>query len=149
MEKPVTPHITVADQPMESELPMLKQEGFTGVINLRNPGEPDQPMDPDEEGQRVRALGMDYLHLGVGSAPLTDTLVSQFEEFLKKHAQGKVLVHCRKGSRAANMVLLHLALAQGWKPGELETRGKAMGLEVERAPLTLVENYLRAHQAAS
>jgi uncharacterized protein (TIGR01244 family) len=149
MEKHVTPRITVADQPTEAELPVLKQEGFTGVVNLRNPGEPDQPMDPEDEGQRIRALGMDYLHLGVSSVPLTEGLVAQLQGFLDQHAKGKVLVHCRKGSRAANMVLLHFALAEGWKPSELEAKGKAMGLEVERGPLTLVENYLRAQQPAS
>ena len=56
-ERPVTATITVGDQPTEADLERLKQEGYVGVINLRNDGEPDQPFSTTEEGNKVRALG--------------------------------------------------------------------------------------------
>ena len=43
VKKPVTPAITVGDQPTEADLSALKAEGYVGVINLRNAGEPEQP----------------------------------------------------------------------------------------------------------
>jgi uncharacterized protein (TIGR01244 family) len=139
-----TPGITVADQPTEDDLRGLTAEGYTGVVNLRNDGEPEQPSSTAEEGEQVRALGMDYLHYGVGSAPLTEDGVTSVSDFLTRHAagQGKVLVHCRKGGRAAAMVLLHEAAARNWGADEALARGRELGLEVEGGLKTLVENYL-------
>ena len=71
VKRSITPSITIGDQPTEADLDQLKQEGYTGVVNLRNDGEPEQPMSTDDEGNKVRALGMDYLHSGVGAMPLT------------------------------------------------------------------------------
>jgi uncharacterized protein (TIGR01244 family) len=146
VKRPITPGITIADQPTEADLRALKDEGYVGVINLRNDGEPEQPLGTAAEGQAAKALGLDYLHYGVGGAPLSESGVASVCEFLDRHAgSGKVLVHCRKGSRAAALVLLHQAKAQGWAPGEALARGKTMGLDVEGGLRTLVENYLKEH----
>ena len=149
VKRPITSGITLGDQPTEADLKALKGEGYVGVVNLRNDGEPEQPLGTAAEGEKVRSLGMDYLHYGVGSAPLSESGVSAVTEFLDRHAgSGKVLVHCRKGGRAAALVLLHQAKEKGWAPGEAIAKGKAMGLEVEGGLRTLVENYLKEHPAA-
>jgi uncharacterized protein (TIGR01244 family) len=140
-----TPGITVADQPTEEDLRGLKAEGYNGVVNLRNDGEPEQPLSTSEEGERVRALGMEYLHYGVGGAPLSEAGVGSVSDFLTRHAtaSGKVLVHCRKGSRAAALVLLHLAKGRNWGADEALTKGRELGLDLDGGLRTLVENYLR------
>jgi uncharacterized protein (TIGR01244 family) len=142
VKRAVTPHITLGDQPSERDLEELKQEGYAGVINLRNDGEPDQPMSTQAEGAKVRALGLDYLHYGVGKAPLSAEGVGAVSDFLDRHAAGKVLVHCRKGARAAALVLLHEAKVQGWRPAEALAKGQALGIEVDPALRALVEQYL-------
>ena len=139
----ITRTIMVADQPGDADLVALKKEGYKGIINLRNDGEPEQPLDIAAEGERVRALGMEYLHYGVGSAPLSADGVASVCDFLDRHASERVLVHCRKGGRAKALVLLHQARAQKWTADEVITRGAAMGLEVEGGLKMLVENYLR------
>jgi uncharacterized protein (TIGR01244 family) len=144
VKRPITPEITIADQPTEADLAALREEGYGGVVNLRNDGEPDQPLGTVTEGEQVRALGLDYLHYGVGGAPLTEPGVDSVCTFLERHAATKVLVHCRKGSRAAALVLLYLAQRQGWDPDEALEKGRAMGLEVEGGLRILVENYLHA-----
>src|SRR5437763_16385501 len=93
----VTAAVTVGDQPSAEDLKALKAEGFVGVVNLRNEGEPEQPMGPSAEREAVESLGLDYCHYGVGSAPLTEPGVSEVLRFLADHAQGKTPVHCRKG----------------------------------------------------
>lgn len=144
VKKPITSGITIADQPTEADLTACKREGYTGVVNLRNDGEPEQPIDTEAEGQVVRAEGMDYLHYGVGSTPLTDPGVAEVCEFIERHSSGdqKVLVHCRKGGRAAALVLIQQAKANGWPAAEAIEQGKAMGLQVEGGLRNLVENYL-------
>jgi uncharacterized protein (TIGR01244 family) len=148
-KRTITPTITVGDQPTEADLKVLKDEGYVGVVNLRNDGEPEQPLSTAAEGAFVRALGLEYLHYGVGGAPLSESGVKSVCDFLDYHAQGKVLVHCRKGGRAAALVLLHEALARHWKPEEVLEKSKALGFEVEGGLRTLVENYLRDHPSGA
>jgi uncharacterized protein (TIGR01244 family) len=141
----VTPAIAIGDQPSEADLAELKKQGFSGVVNLRNDGEPDQPLNPSQEGEKARAAGLDYLHYGVGAAPLSESGVTSVCEFIEQHAQGanKVLVHCRRGPRAVALVLLQQARANKWTASEVVAKGKAMGLEVDGGLKMLVENYVR------
>jgi uncharacterized protein (TIGR01244 family) len=148
VQREVSPQITVADQPTEADLEALKQAGYVGVINLRHDGEPDQPLSTAAEGEKVRTLGMDYLHQSVGGGPLGEPTVEAVCGFLDERGrgQGKVLVHCRKGSRAAALVLIHRAIRERWSPTEAIAKGRALGLEVDGNLRTMVENYLHDHQ---
>ncbi len=146
VKRPITPGITIGDQPTEVDLAALKDEGYVGVVNLRNDGEPEQPLGTAAEGEKVRGLGLDYLHYGVGSAPLSESGVASVCDFLDRHAgAGKVMVHCRKAGRAAALVLLYQAKVHNWPPEQAMAQGKAMGLEVDGGLRTLVETYLKAH----
>lgn len=143
----ITPNLAIGDQPAEADLGELKRDGYVGVVNLRNDGEPEQPLSTAAEGDRVRALGMDYLHYGVGGGPLAEPGVGAVCDFLDRHAEDKVLVHCRKGSRAAALVLLHRARAEGWPTAEVLARGERMGLKVEGGLRQMVEAYLAVRDA--
>jgi uncharacterized protein (TIGR01244 family) len=147
VERPITAAITVGDQPSEADLERLKREGYVGVVNLRQPGEPEQPLSPTGEGAKVEGIGMEYLHYGVGGAPLSEPGVTAVSDFVDRLAEGggKVLVHCRRGPRAFALVLLQQARANNWKPEEAIARGKAMGLEVDGGLRMLVETYLQQH----
>jgi uncharacterized protein (TIGR01244 family) len=145
----ITDRITIAGQPSEAELGELLGDGYVGVVNLRNDGEPEQPLGTSAEGEIVRKLGLDYLHEGVGGRPLMPETVRAVCGFLDTHSDGKVLVHCRKGSRAAALVLIREALAAGWKPDEAIARGAAMGLQVEGGLRMIVEQYLAEHAPKS
>ncbi len=146
-EKPITGAITIGDQPTEQDLARLKAEGYAGVVNLRNAGEPEQPLSPTEEAGKVQSMGMEYLHYGVGGAPLSEQGVAAVCDFVDRHTQGgqKVMVHCRKGGRAAALVLIQQARANHWKPEEAIAKGRAMGLDVDGGLRTLVETYLQQH----
>jgi uncharacterized protein (TIGR01244 family) len=145
IKKPVTPAITIGDQPSEEDLMALAAEGYRGVINLRNDRELEQPLGTMAEGELVRSLGLDYLHYSVGSWPLSNGGVTAVFEFLDHHAAGKTLVHCRRGGRAQALVLLHQARTRGWRPDEVFTRGAAMGLALDVALKSLVEAYLNGN----
>ena len=146
-QRAITPAIVIADQPTEADLASLKAAGFVGVVNLRNDGEPEQPLSTSVEGEKANALGLDYIHMGVGSSPLLEMDVDSVCRFLDEHTkEGKVLVHCRKGGRAAAVVLLYEALSQGWSRSEAATKGRAMGLEVDGNLRTMVETYLDDHR---
>ncbi len=143
-ERAITGEITIGDQPSEADLSRLKAEGYTGIVNLRNDGEPEQPLGVAAEGEKVKALGMGYLHMGVGGSPLAKSSVDSVCDFID--AQGKVLVHCRKGGRAAAVVLIHQARANGWGAAEAAAKGRGLGLEVDGGLRSIVENYLDDHR---
>ena len=88
---------------------------------------------------------MDYLHYGVGSAPLTVQGVTAVCDFIDQHSQGreKVLVHCRRGPRAIALLLLQQARAQKWTNAEVFAKGKAMGLEVDGGLKMMVDHFLQ------
>ncbi len=144
VKKAITPAITIGDQPTEADLGALKREGYVGVINLRNDGEPEQPISTTEEGEKAEALGLDYLHYGVGAAPLTEAGVSAVCAFLEKHNAAKTLVHCRKGGRAAALVLIYKAMTENWSANEAVANGNALGLGVDGGLKQLVESYLHS-----
>ncbi len=144
--KRVTQEILIGDQPSESDLAQLKAAGVVAVVNLRNEGEPEQPLSPSEEGEVARRIGLEYLHHGVGGAPLTSEGVQSVCEFLCKHTEGskQVLVHCRRGGRAVALVLLHLARTHGWTADEVAHKGREHGLEVDGGLRQMVEGFLRS-----
>ena len=143
-ERAITSQITIGDQPTEADLTRLKAEGYSGVVNLRNDGEPEQPLSTSAEGDKVRALGMSYIHMGVGGSPLAQAGVKSVCDFID--ANGKVMVHCRKGGRAAAIVLIHQARANNWSAAEAAARGRGLGLEVDGGLRSIVENYLDDHR---
>jgi len=143
--RPITDRITIADQPEAGDLAAFQRDGFVGVVNLRNDGEPEQPLSVAEEGEAVRGLNMAYHHLGVGAEPLSDPGVAECCDFIDgRLAEGRVLVHCRKGGRAAAIVLIQQARANGWTPDEAIAKGQELGIQLDGALKAKVEDYLRS-----
>lgn len=146
--KSITPTVAIAGQPTEADLQGLKDRGYAGVANLRNEGEPDQPLGPAAEAEVARRLGLDYVHYGVSNQPLSREGVAAVCDFLDRHEGEPVLVHCRSAGRAAALVLLHQAKKRGWKANEAIANGRAMGLDVKGGLQMLVEQYLNANPRA-
>lgn len=145
----VTDQIVIADQPNETELAALKRDGFVGIVNLRHDGEPEQDLSTTAEGEIVGQLGMGYLHYGVGGMPLSEPGVKAVCAFINRHAEtGKVLVHCRKGGRAAALVAIHQALLHGWKAEDVAANSERLGLKLEGNLRLIVESYLAGRPKA-
>lgn len=140
--KTIRPNLEIADQPTAEELSSLKEEGFTAVINLRRAGEAGQTIDPTAEGELARQAGLDYLSVPVGGEPLGATQVETVCDLLQNHADGKVLLHCKQGGRAAALALIYLSRVEGWPADEVVQRGRALGLELPPPVQALVEQAL-------
>jgi len=146
LERPITDRITIADQPEREDLARFRDDGYVGVVNLRNDGEPEQPMDVATEGREAADLGLAYHHLGVGGAPLSDPGVAEACDFIDRESdRGKVLVHCRKGGRAAAIVVIQQARAHGWKPEEAVEKARSVGIQLDPPLQAKVEQYLQSH----
>lgn len=99
----------IAAQPDRAQLEAWKAAGITTVINMRTEAEMAE-LDYDEAAA-VEALGMTYVAVPLDSANATPDVTAALGAALDG-ADGKVALHCRSGSRAAN-ALAALAIERG------------------------------------
>ena len=141
--------IFIGAQPLENELAELKKQGFRTVVNLRLPGEDDQPLSPDEEGLKVKQQGMDYLHIPVSGKHIRLEQADQFCTQME-NLPHPVYVHCRKGGRAAIFALMYEAVEHGWTMDKLESRAAELGIKLEPAEAReFVRGFLKTRREAS
>jgi uncharacterized protein (TIGR01244 family) len=126
--------ITVGGQPGEEQLGDLARQGFKSVINLRTAGEPEQPLSPDQEGEKVRALGLEYRHIPVSTKDMRPEQVDEFRREVEG-LPGPDFVHCHEGKRAGAFAMMHTA-AQAGATGEQTLRqAEAMGFRCDTPQL--------------
>lgn len=101
----VSATISAGGQPSEEDIAGLKAAGYRKIINLRRPGEQNQPLDPHAEGAVVRAAGMDYLHVPVDPKNLDPSSAAAVIKAVEE-AGGAVFIHCAAGGRAVTHALL-------------------------------------------
>lgn len=109
----VTPDLACAGQPSEGELASVAEAGYAVVVNLGLLG--TQYALPDEAG-RVRALGMDYVHLPVQWRGPTPADLHAFLRAMRALAGRRVFVHCAANKRATAFLAVHCVRALGWTP---------------------------------
>ncbi len=139
-------HISVGAQPSEEQLRQMAEEGIKAVVNLRTEGEEDQPLSPAAEGEKVRALGMEYLHIPVSSKEPRAEQVDQFRAEVPQ-LPGPVFVHCASGKRAGAFAMMHQAVEAGWSGDETLEKAEQMGFECDVPALKdFVRGYIDENQ---
>lgn len=118
------------------------KEGFKGVVNLREPGEPNQVLSLEAEGVKVQGLGMEYLHFPVSVKSLMDGLVDDFCSQLTSLPR-PVLVRCGTGMRAGALCMMALGVEEWMSGEEVLNKAKATGFECKSEDLkAFVKDYL-------
>ncbi len=122
--------LSAGGQPSEDDLAALKAKGVATIINLRRPGEQNQPLDPKAEGEAAAKLGLAYVHIPVDPKNLDPV---QAEAVAKAIAasSGPCFVHCAAGGRATSHALLARATADGHSANDVLAKAEAIG-----APIT-------------
>ncbi len=118
----------VAGQLAPEDLPGLKDQGVTMLVNNRPDNEdPGQPLSADFEAA-ARAAGIEYRHIpiryGIGPSD-----VESMRDALHATGEGKLLAFCRSGNRSA----LAWAVARaedGVEPEELHRCAEAAGFNL-------------------
>lgn len=130
--------LAVGGTPRPEELERLAEEGFRSVIDLRLSREAEGSETlptPDEEGERVRALGLDYFHLPVDAEEIQPSEVDRFHAAVED-LPSPVFVHCGIGGRAAAMAAIHEGIRLGLDGREAVRRARSAGLELENGGLS-------------
>ena len=118
----------VAGQLAPEDLPGLKVQGVTLIVNNRPDNEDDgQPLSVDMEAA-ARAAGLEYRHIpiryGIGPSD-----VDEMRDAMNATGEGKLLAFCRSGNRST----LAWAVARaedGAEPEELRRCAEAAGFNL-------------------
>jgi uncharacterized protein (TIGR01244 family) len=133
--------VTVASQPDLSEFRDIAAEGYVALINNRPDGEdPTQPGSEAEEAAADEA-GLAYAHIPMG--PVTESTVRHFQSVVKG-AAGPVFVHCRSGTRSANLWAIGEVLDGRMAIEDLAPLSRQIGLDLSGAA-----GWLRQHDATA
>ena len=120
--------VMVSGQIQPADVPELKRQGVTTIINNRPDGEePDQPLGADIEAAAEEA-GLDYhfipIHRGIGPG-----YVEAMRDVFRADEEGTILAFCKTGTRSA----LAWAVARredGMKREEVERRAAEAGVDL-------------------
>ena len=144
----INDQVTVGAQPSEDQIQQLGKQGFKSVLNFRTDGEEEQPLSPQAEGAKVKAAGMEYLHIPVSMKSMGPELVDQFRQKFTDLPK-PVFAHCKSGKRAGAMVMMNVAVEQGMTGDQTLQKAKAMGFECDQPQLEqFVRHYVDSHAQA-
>lgn len=122
--------ISAGGQPTEADLADLMAQGVRTVINLRRPGEQNQPLDPHTEGQVATGLGLAYVHIPVDPKNLDPNQLDAVAAAIKAAASGGVYVHCAAGGRACTHALLTNAKDAGHSADHVFSQADQLGVPI-------------------
>ncbi|MCO4837326.1 MAG: TIGR01244 family phosphatase [Oceanospirillaceae bacterium] len=92
----------VSPQILATDMPMLKAQGMTTIINNRPDGEEGHPSTSAQLQAAAQALGMTYHFIPVVGMNFPQAAVSEMAQIVGQPS-GKVLAFCRTGNRSINM----------------------------------------------
>jgi uncharacterized protein (TIGR01244 family) len=134
--------LAIGPQPSEADLKQLAQEGYKTVINLRVSNEDEQMPAPEEEGDRVRGLSMEYLHLPVTLKQVRPEQVDNFRHAVEQLPK-PIYVHCASGKRAGAFATMAVASRQGWSANDALEHARRKGCPLDKPELAeLVQSYV-------
>lgn len=119
----VTSQITLEDVQKAAE------QGFTTIINNRPDGEESGQLTASEVEAVARKLGINYIHQPVVGGNITSDDVATFSQLIDDQA-GKVLAHCRTGTRCT--MLWALSQAGKQSADSLLATAKKAGYDLEQ-----------------
>jgi uncharacterized protein (TIGR01244 family) len=120
------PYIGTAGVVAEGGFEEANRLGYRTVINLNTADE-----GANEEDERVRKAGLDYVSIEVPTKAPTPTQVETFAGYVDDPANYPILVHCISSNRVGAMWALYRA-ANG-VPGEIAIQeGRTVGLKPSR-----------------
>jgi len=97
----VSDTFAVAPQLLETDMPAIKAQGITTIINNRPDGEPEHPSTNAKLQAAAEALGLTYHFVPVIGMNFPEETVATMGEILQQ-SSGKVLAFCRTGNRSIN-----------------------------------------------
>jgi uncharacterized protein (TIGR01244 family) len=122
----VNAKVSGGGQPSEEDIAALKAAGYRKIINLRRAGEPNQPLDPQAQGEAVKRAGMEYVHIPVDPKNLNPSSAEAVAMAVAA-SDGPVYVHCAAGGRGLSHALIAEAKANGGTADDVLKKAETLG----------------------
>lgn len=126
---PIAPTVATSGQPTEKQFTLIRDAGFTTVVNLA-PHNAENALK--DEGAVLADLGLRYVHLPVDFKNPTDADFEQFAASLQAARGEKVWVHCAANMRVSAFVYRYRCAVMGEDPalatGDLEKIWRPSGV---------------------
>ncbi len=100
--------VTITGQPSEDDWAAYAAAGYRTVVNFRTTRE-----GADRERDFVVANGMQYFHVPIAGPQVTVGAADAIAAIVASPANGRVLLHCSSGNRAAGAWSVYLARHRG------------------------------------
>ena len=129
-----------------NQLKQVTQAGYQSVLNLRSPNEPGFL---ENEQQLVESVGLQYAHIPVNPAQITDSLTDQVLVTIGQ-LKKPILIHCKSGVRSGAMALIFMAQNEGLTADRALSISKELGIGLDAQPQIkqFVHHYIDAHRQA-
>ena len=99
MHRQLDERTLVGGQIGPDEVPALKEQGVTLIINNRPDGEDVGQPEGEEIEAAARAAGIDYRHVPIARG-LGPSDIESMREAINSAGEGKLLAFCRSGNRS-------------------------------------------------
>ena len=100
--------IAAAGQPTRQELVAVAKAGYQAVINLHTSS------DLPDEGEVVRSLGLEYVHINVPWEHPERSHLERFFAAMEARQEQRLFVHCAANKRVSAFMALYRIHRQGW-----------------------------------
>ncbi len=127
--KTITPQFSVTGVLSSGDMARFKNFGFSTVISNLPDSEVENGFTSDKARLEAAALGLEYVHIPVRGANITEQdNIDEFSEVMKK-AGPPVIAHCKTGTRSA--ILWGLVSSQDTNPDAIQSQLLDAGFDVE------------------
>ncbi len=138
--KPIAEGFSVSPQLQAADFPALAARGIRSIINNRPDGEEAGQLTAAEASDLAAANGMNYRHIPVTLASLSQDDVDRFAEAFRD-AEKPLHAHCRSGQRSMTLWAISEVEAGRIKREDIESRLKGAGYDAAPVLLWLDRNW--------
>ena len=117
--------VAVGAQPTPEQVVALSDQGFNGIINLREEAE----FNDGTLSQAARNAGMRFVRVPISARKPSDGAVEAFLAATDDADLYPVFVYCASGNRAAALWMVRRVLRDGWVPADAEIEAERAGLK--------------------
>jgi len=124
MIRKINDELAIAGQISPDQLPMILEDGFRSILNVRSPQE-EGFLELEEE--KAELMGLYYVNFPLSFEHLHEDILLQTFKLINELSK-PLLVHCDTGIRAALIVLIHITMQQGATPKQAFRQASQLGL---------------------
>ena len=139
----VSDRVAIGGQPTPEQVASLSDEGFNGIVNLRE----DAEYNDGPQSHQARVSGMQFIRVPVSREDPSDEAVKKFLATMDGEGIYPVYIYCAEGNRAAAFWMIRRVVRDGWSLASAEAEATRAGLQAGKM-LDFARDYISRHRKA-